>query len=219
MYQPGFAVCIVLEIFGDQMEAFAKFLGRLAAPIVVLNIFGGIVSGTWLAILGEWELVGYGILALLIAGKGLGLVMAPGLIFAGPAVAMLGNGNKIGGYFFGLLSTIYSVGVLTGWCILVLIYFTSHAGPKSLIPVLIWSYGIATGPIVGIAQIERRSGNEYAMITAFFIAVAYTLTALAVVSVGVSLLHVLVIFVAVMSIGLIAQFFAAFLPEKSRANY
>ena len=219
MFQLGFAVCITLEIFGDYMEAFAKFLGTLAAPIVILNMFGGIVSGIWLAILGEWGLIGYGILVLLIAGKGLGLVMALGLIFAGPAAVMRGNGNKIGGYFFGLLSTIYTVGVLTGWCILVLIYFTSHAGPSSIIPVLIWSYGIATGPIARIAQIERRSGNEYAMITAFFIEVAYMLTVLAVVLVGVSLLRVLVLFGAVMSIGLIAQFSAAFLTEKSRANH
>ena len=39
----------------------------------------------------------YGILALLVSGMGLGLAMAPGLIFAGPAVFMLEKGNKIGG--------------------------------------------------------------------------------------------------------------------------
>ncbi len=201
------------------MEAFARLLSVLAVPLGILNMFGGIVSGIWLAILGEWGLIGYGILALLISGMGIGLAMAPGLIFAGPAAVMLEKGNKIGGYFFGLLSTIYTVGVLTAWCILVLIYYTKHADADSIIPVLIWSYGIATGPIVWLAQKDLQSGNEYAMITTFFIEVAYILTILAILLVGVSLLNVLVLFGVVMSIGLIVQFSVAYLAEKSQAYY
>ena len=71
------------------MESFARLLSVLAVPLSILNIFGGIVSGIWLAILGEWGLIGYGILALLVSGMGLGIAMAPGLIFAGPAAACL----------------------------------------------------------------------------------------------------------------------------------
>ena len=201
------------------MEAFAKLLSVLVVPLGILNMFGGIISGIWLAILGEWGLIGYGILALFVSGMGLGLAMAPGLIFAAPAAAMLEKGNKVGWYFFGLLSTIYTVGILTAWCILVLVYYTKYADSNSIIPVLIWSYGIATGPIVWLAQKDLQSGNEYAMITTFFIEVAYILTILAILLVGVSLLNVLVLFGVVMSIGLIVQFSVAYLAEKSRAYY
>lgn len=201
------------------MKAFAKLLSVLAFPLFILNIFGDIVSGIWLAILGEWGLIGYGILALLISGMGIGLAMAPGLLFAVPAAAMLEKGNKIGGYFFGLLSTIYTVGILTAWCILVLVYYTKQANADSIIPVLIWSYGIATGPIVWLAQKDLQSGNEYAMITTFFIEVAYILTILAILFVGVSLLNVVVLFGVVMSIGLVVQFSVAYFSEKSQAYY
>lgn len=182
-------------------------------------MFGGVVSGIWLAILGEWGLIGYGILALLVSGIGLGLAMAPGLIFVVPAAVMLEKGNKIGGYFFGLLSTIYTFGILTAWCILVLVYYTKHADVDSIIPVLIWSYGIATGPIAWLAQKGLQSGNEYAMITTFFIAVAYILTILAILLAGVSLLNILILFGVVMSIGLIVQFSVAYLAGKSQAYY
>lgn len=201
------------------MEAFAKLLGVLAVPLAILNMFGGIVSGIWLAILGEWGLIGYGILALIVSGMGLGLAMAPGLIFAGPAAILLEKGNKIGGYFFGLLSTIYTVGVLTAWCILVLIFCTEHASTDSLIPVLIWSYGIATSPIVWLAKKDLQSGNENAMITTFFIQVAYILTIFAILLVGVSVLNVLILFGVVMAIGLAVQFSVAYLAEKSQAYY
>lgn len=198
------------------MEAFAKLFAVLAVPLAILNMFGGFVSGIWLAILGEWGLIGYGILALFVSSLLIGLAMGPGLIFAAPAAILLEKGNKIGGYFFGLLSTIYMVGVLTAWCILVLIYYTKHAETDSLIPVLIWSYGIATGPILWLAQKDR---NEFAVITAFFIQVAYILTIFAILLVGVSLQHVLILFGIVMSIGLAVQFSVAYLAEKSQVYY
>lgn len=46
------------------MEIFIRFLSGLIIPIGLFNMFGGIVSGIWLAILDEWSLIGYGILAL-----------------------------------------------------------------------------------------------------------------------------------------------------------
>lgn len=201
------------------MKAFARLVSVLAVPIRIMNIFGGIVSGIWLAILGDWKLIGYGILALIVSNIGLSLVMALGLIFVGPAANMIEKGNKIGVFFLGLLSTIYNVGVLTAWCILVLIFYTNHTDAASIIPVLIWSYGIATNPIVWLAKKDLESGNEHAMITTFFIAVAYILTILAILLVEVSLLNILVLFGVVMSIGIIVQFYYAYLADKSREYY
>ena len=58
------------------MEAFVRLMTVMAVPLGILNIFGGVVSGIWLAILGEWGIIGYGILALMVSGIGLGLAMA-----------------------------------------------------------------------------------------------------------------------------------------------
>lgn len=199
-------------------EALTRLMVVSAVPLGILNMFGGIVSSIWLAILGKWVLIGFGIL-LMISGGGLGLAIAPGLIFSVPAVAMLEKGNKIGGYFFGLLSTVYTVGVLTAWCILVLIFYTIHANATLLIPVLIWSYSVATGPISWLAQKDLRSGNENAGIITLFIYVAYILASLAILLVGFSLPNVLVIFGVVMSIGFIVLFSVAYLAKNSQAYY
>ncbi|CDQ11252.1 membrane protein of unknown function [Acidithiobacillus ferrivorans] len=132
---------------------------------------------------------------------------------------MLEKGNKIGGYFFGLLSTVYTVGVLTAWCILVLIFYTIHANATLLIPVLIWSYSVATGPISWLAQKDLRSGNENAGIITLFIYVAYILASLAILLVGFSVPNVLVIFGVVMTIGFIVLFSVAYLAKNSQAYY
>lgn len=201
------------------MEAFARLLSVLAVPLAIINMFGGIVSGIWLAILGEWGLIGYGLLALMVSGMAIGLAMAPGLLFAAPAAVMLEKGHKVGGFFFGFLSTLYTVGILTAWCILVLVYYTKQANADSIIPVVIWSYGIAIGPIVWLAQKDLQSGNEYAMVTTFFIEIAYILTILGILFVGVSLLDVIILFGIIMLIGMVVQFSMAYLVEQSNPYY
>jgi len=129
------------------------------------------------------------------------------------------KGNKLGGYFFGLLSTVYAVGVLTGWCVLVLVCYTENVDANTLTPVLIWSYGIATAPIAFLAQKELQSGNEFAMILTFFIQLAYILTILAILLVGLLLRDVLILFGSVMSIGIVVQFSIAYLSDKSQEYY
>jgi len=201
------------------MKVLDRLLSMLAVPLFILNMFGGIISGIWLAILGKWGLIGYGIIAMMVSGMGLSFAMIPGLIFAAPAAVMLEKGNKVGGYFLGLLGTIYTVGILTIWCILVLSYYINHADANSIIPVLIWSYGIATGPIIWLSQKDSQSGNKSSLITTFFLQVAYMLSILAILLVGVSLGNVLVLFSVVMTVGLFLQFSVAYMEEKSRVCY
>ena len=38
-----------------------KIIDILSVPIIILNIAGSIVGGIWLAILGEWKLIGTGV--------------------------------------------------------------------------------------------------------------------------------------------------------------
>ncbi len=201
------------------MKAFARLLSVLAVPLAIINMFGGIVSGIWLAILGEWSLIGYGLLALMVSGIAISLAIAPSLLFAVPAAAMFEKGHKIRGAFLGFLGTLYTVGILTAWCILVLVYYTKQANAESIIPVLIWSYGIATGPIVWLATKDLQSGNDYAMLTTFFIEIAYILTILGILFIGVSLLDVIILFGIIMFVGMVVQFSMAYLVEQSNPYY
>jgi hypothetical protein len=189
------------------MEAFNRLATALAVPLGLLNMLGGIVAGIWLAILGKWGIIGYGIAALFVSGFGLGIAMMPGLLFAAPAAALLEKGNKLGFYFFGFLSALYTVAILTVWCIAVLYFFARQADPSSIVPILLWSYGVATGPIGWMAQKEAQGGGgEGAMISTFFAQVAYVIVILAVLFFHVSVVDVAVLFGLIMVGGLLVQF-------------
>ena len=79
-----------------------------------------------------------------------------------------------------------------------------------MIPILLCSYGVATGPIAFLAQKDLQSGNEYAMISTIFAQVAYLLVILAALVVGVSLTNVFVLFGIIMLVGLVIQLRIAF---------
>ena len=172
----------------------------------LINMFGGVISGVWLAILGEWGIIGTGILAIFISGMALGLAMMPGLIFAVPAAAMLEKGNRIGGYIFTFLSLIYTYGLLIVWSVFVLIYFTDQANESSLVPVLLWSYGVATGAVSFLASKDSQSGNDSSMLPTFLIQIAYLAVVIGIIFVsGMTLFNVICLFILIMSIGLLGQ--------------
>jgi len=198
------------------MDAIARLITVLLIPIGFINMLGGIISGIWLMILGHWSPIGYGLLFLAFSSFGLGLAMMPGLIFAAPAAMMEEKGNKLGSYFFGFLSVFYTYGVLTAWCLVVMTYFLKQADNDSVIPLLIWSYGVATGPIGWMAQKER---NEYSMISTFFIQVAYLISIVAILLVGVSMTDLMAIFGTVTSVGLVLQFTLVHMTQKASGYY
>jgi hypothetical protein len=198
------------------LNAFTKLVNALAIPLGLLSGFGWIVAGVWLAILGEWSLLAYGIGALPFSGFALGIAMMPGMLLGGPAAAFHEKGNRFGYYVFGFLSTLYTVSVLMLWCIGVLYFFGKQANDDSIIPVLLWSYGIATVPIAWLAH---KDDNEYAMITAFFADIAYVLVIVTILFAKPSLLDVLVLFGAIMFFGLVIQFRIASEMEKQKAVY
>jgi len=199
------------------MNAFEKLLTALAVPLGWINGFGGIVAGIWLAILGDWGSIGVGVGMLIFGGFGLGIAMMPGMLFAAPAAVFHEKGNKVGSYAFTFLSVLYTVVVLTIWCLAILYFFAVQADSSSIIPVLLWSYGVATGPIAFLAQKDLQSGNEYAMILTFFAQVAYLLAILVVLFARVSVIDVLVLFGIVMLVGLVIQLRIAYQEERARA--
>src|SRR3546814_18029625 len=93
--------------------------------------------------------------------------MLPGMLLAGPAVMMAKKGIKSGFYLFGFLSAVYTFGVLTAWCLFVLFFFSPRGRESAGVPLLLWSYGAATGPIAYLAQKHMHSGNEYGALPAF----------------------------------------------------
>ena len=194
------------------MQSLEKIISALVLLLMLLNIFGGIGSGIWLAIIGEWGIIGYGIAYLFLGPSALSLAMSPVLIFAASLAAMGDNPNKRAIYFFTFLGALYTIVVLTVWCIVTFYFFAKQADESSYIPILIWSYGAATGPIVYLAE----SDNDSSIIATFFAQFAYVVVALLAIFFSLTMFDLTIVFGCFMLIGLIMQFATVILKDKYR---
>jgi hypothetical protein len=175
-------------------------------PLMLLNFFGGIGSGIWLGILGEWWAIGYGLAAFLGAHFALSLVLMPGLLFSAPAMALLSKGKVFLAVPFILLGQFYTYAVICIWCMGVLIFFVSKATNISFWPLLIWSYGVALGPWMYLAQKDAQAGTgEGSGMTTFFAQIAYIVVALAAAFSGMSVGSLVLVFTGIMLVGLVLQ--------------
>jgi len=157
-------------------NGFVATFTALAVPIMILNLLGGIISGIWLAILGEWGEIIRGILFMVVAGFAISIVLMPSLLFAAPAVMAIEKGKKLLGIFLGSLSVLYTIALMTIWCIWIMWLFVSSASEGSLIPLLIWSYGVALAPWMWLAQEDQQGGgNEFSLFSIFFAQASYIL--------------------------------------------
>lgn len=169
------------------MKTLVGVLTAFAVPLLVLNVLGGIVSGVWLAVIGQWGAIGYGLFFGLAGSVALSLAMLPGLVFAAPAVYFEKRGNRAGLLTIGLLSVMYTMAVISAWCTFILVFFAHRATNMSgLIALLIWSYGVALGPLMWMSKSEAQSGNDASSVTTFAAQIAYVVVALLVLTVGIS---------------------------------
>lgn len=186
------------------------------APLMLLNALGAIVAVVWLAILGEWGLIGYGILALMIALYPLSLALAPGIIIALPGMALFAKGRYVIGSLFVILSGLYSYSVITAWCILTIYFFTNQMTDPS-VPKLLWAYGVATGPLVYMVNKEddpNRSG-----IAVFSAQIAFVITMIAILFVGLSLNEIILLFGTTMLVLSLLQIALDVMEKKRSSSY
>jgi len=189
----------------------------LTVPIMLLNLLGGIVSGIWLAILGEWGEIFRGILFMVVAGFAISIALMPSLLFAAPAAMAMERGKKFIGALLGSLSVLYTVALITVWCIWVMWLFVSSATESSLIPLLVWSYGVALGPWMWLAQKDQQGGrNEFSTLTTFFAQAAYIL-GMIMFFFGATLGTIAILFGIIMLTGAILQMIIAFGGEMKKS--
>jgi hypothetical protein len=187
-----------------------KLVAAAVVPLMFLNTFGAIIAGIWLAVLGEWSAIGLGLLAMFAGGILLGLAMAPGILFAAPTAYFVEKNIKVGAWFFGALSLLYTTTIIFIWCVICLFLFLKRANPDSFFPILLWSYGAATGPIAWLAQKDSQAGNNYAMIPTFFSQIGYASAILAMLIFNAGFfVAALIIFIAMVLSG-IFQIYMAF---------
>ncbi|WP_454065010.1 hypothetical protein [Candidatus Nitrospira salsa] len=144
------------------MNAFWGLLTLLTVPLTILNVLGGICSVIWLAILGDWGAIGYGLLAIMGSIYVISLACMP-LLATGLAGEYFADKGRIFlCYIVVALSSLYIVMIMTVWCGSVLYFFVARATSESFIPLLIWSYVVALTPWQWMVQKEIQNGDKAA---------------------------------------------------------
>jgi hypothetical protein len=189
------------------MKALTALFTLLSIPLMFMNFFGGIVSGIWLACLGEWRIIGIGLLVGLFGTFPISIALMPTLLFALPTAKLIERGNFGLGIVLAFPAALYTVAVMAGWCYLVFSVAFSLAADRHSIPILLWSYGVATGPWTYMASKEDRGGEGGAStMYAFFISLAYLLMVLMRLIGGADFATCFTALIVVMVIALVFQF-------------
>ena len=142
----------------------------------------------------------------LLSHFALAFALMPQIALGLPAIYLLRSESPVLVYFFGLLATLYLVALITIRCGGVLLFFMFRSTTGTLIPVLIWSYGVALGPWEYMASKEvQGGGGEAAAAITFFAQIGYVLMIVMVLLLEVRVIDVLSAFVSVMFLSLIFQ--------------
>jgi hypothetical protein len=133
----------------------------LTLPIMLLNLFGGIVGAVWLLFLGQWQLFVYGLLLGIFPTFLVFIPMLPGVLLTGAAAWAVESKQYLLGWLSAALGSVWIFAVVTCWCVFVFLSFTSvrHYGQPAL-PFLLSAYAIATAPWTYMASKERAAESS-----------------------------------------------------------
>ena len=160
------------------MKAFRALLAVISIPFMLLNAFGGIVAGIWLAFLGQWPAIFLGLGIFLIGSFAVSLLLAPGTLLMGAAAVALDRRNKLAGWPLLLMASAWTYAVIIAWEVVIFNVFGGHVTSRNIIPMWLWSYGAATGVWSYLASRAARSGDgDASLVAAFCAQVAYVVLA------------------------------------------
>ena len=149
-----------------------KLILILGVPLMFINTFGGIVALVWLIVIGDyWFLIGAGVFALFFSAFGLGLLMLPSTGVQMAGFKLIEKKHNVLGYIFLYFGNLLLLAAFASWIIYVYAFGLSNVQNASdLFPVMLWCYGVATGPIYWMASKEGKN-SEGTQIMTFFISI------------------------------------------------
>lgn len=130
-------------------EAVGAVLGAIISlvslPLMILNLFGGIVAGIWLIVLGHWVQFGLGIGILIGGSTLLGLIIMPSIPFEMGGMALMKKGRAFLGMPLILAGGLWIYFVIYMWCGFT---FATMVGMAEghMVPSALWGYANAVGP-------------------------------------------------------------------------
>lgn len=122
--------------------------------IIGINFFAGIISGIWLAFLGDWSVIFYGLFLSFAMPFAYTLVSLPTMAIMPLLVKAVENKSKFFTVFLGLINVLYSNGVMVAWTYFVFAEFTKNANGIIAVPFILWGYSTVVAPLAYMAKGE-----------------------------------------------------------------
>ena len=149
-----------------------NFLAQLAVlvsfPILFINSFGGIIAFVWLIFESEWTLIIYGVIAFFVSSLILAIAFLPAVGVSLIGMLFYKMKIKILAYPIFYISTLLNIAVVSIWTFFVFNYALVNSSPEtSLIPITLWAYGVAVGPIQYMASKEGSENVGAQLLTTF----------------------------------------------------
>lgn len=125
----------------------ANLINAIMFPIMILNLLGGLVGGTWLLFRGEWRLVLFGFIAVIVLNFIVSLILMIRVPFQLMAVWLLGRKNQLG-YLPLFIHASITYAVMIGTCILAFTVCSNVHQQQvdfQAVPYLLWAWGLGLG--------------------------------------------------------------------------
>jgi hypothetical protein len=172
----------------------------LVILILIFNALAALVGLVGFLLIGEWFVVGLGLLMMFLMPHIYPWVASPHLGLLVLSHKVLEKGWTVVGDALGIISALYNNVVIAGWLFVVFRLFLENQ--VAVVP-FCWAYSIATVPFLTLASAELRSGpNAGTLITVLLVQItALALGVARYVGAGhSSLLNIVALFIAVATI-------------------
>ena len=147
----------------------AQLFGLVMIPVMFLNFFAGIVGTIWLLFSGDWPLAVAGLVSIFVSSIFFGIAFLPQIGLTMVAMFFFDRNLKFLAWPIMYIATIITMAVITFWVVMVYAYGLDYgaANRSSLIPISLWCYAVAVGPIQYMASKEPADSVGTNLITIF----------------------------------------------------
>lgn len=194
----------------------ASFIGLM----IIVNFFSGIISGIWLAFLGDWAVIFYGLFLSFAMPFAYTIIALPTMAILPLILKAVEKKSKFFTVLLGLVNVLYSNGIIVAWTYFVFAEFTKNASGLMAIPFILWGYSTVIAPLAYMAKGESPD-NTGTFLGIFLAQVGYLLAIIfwALGFSGSSILGVLILLAVLFSLFAISIVIKGFDDEHERISY
>lgn len=136
----------------------------------LVTLIAPLVGFVWVGALGEWGVFFAGLAAYFGGAFVISLLMSPGLLLAAASVASLEKGNVGTASVTGMLTLMWTLVAVAGWCYGVQYYFFDVASYRQYWPFGLLAFGGCMAPLARLAHADRD--NPHSHLTMFSMGIA-----------------------------------------------